>query len=61
MNLKDEKRWYNIAVIGEHLPISDDVRLRGGMSYYNSRKIHLVVISTKCTALKRNIAVENSN
>lgn len=67
MNLKDEKRWYEIAVEEEHLPFPDDARLRSAMAYDNSGKIYLVVTSTKCTAeefrtaIKRNIAVENLN
>lgn len=67
MNLKDESRWYNIAVKEERLPFPDDERLRSAMAYDNSGEIYLVVTSTKCTAeqfrtaIKRNVAVENLN
>jgi hypothetical protein len=67
MNLKDERRWHNIAVKEEGLPFPDDERLRSAMAYDNSGEIYLVVTSTKCTAeqfrtaIKRNVAVENLN
>lgn len=67
MNLKDESRWYNVAVKEEGLPFPDDERLRSAMAYDNLGGIYLVVTSTKCTAeqfrtaIKRNVAVGNLN
>lgn len=67
MNLKDDSRWYNVAVKEEMLPFPDDKRLRSAMAFDNSGEIYLVVTSTKCkaeqfrTAIKRNVAVGNLN
>lgn len=63
MNLKDESRWYNVAVKEEGLPFPDDKRLRSAMAYDNFGEIYLVVTSTKCTAeqfrtaINRNVVV----
>jgi len=67
MNIKDDSRWYNVAVKEERLPFPDDERLRSAMAYDNSGEIYLIVTSTKCTAeqfrtaIKRNVAVGNLN
>lgn len=67
MNLKDDSRWYNIAVEEERLPFPDDDRLRSAMAYDDAGEIYLIVTSTKCTAerfrkaIKRNVAVGNLN
>jgi hypothetical protein len=67
MNLKDDNRWYNVAVKEEMLPFADDERLRSAMAYDNFGEIYLVVTSNKCTAeqfrtaIKRNVAVGNLN
>ncbi|WP_157756143.1 phosphodiester glycosidase family protein [Paenibacillus crassostreae] len=67
MNLKDESKWYNLAVKEERLPFPDDERLRSAMAYDNLGEIYLVVTSSKCTAgqfrtaIKRNVAVGNLN
>jgi len=63
MNLKDDSRWYQQAVIEEALPFAEDKRLRSGIVYDDSGVIYLVVSSSKCTseqfrkAIKENIAV----
>lgn len=63
MNLKDDSKWYDVAVTAERLPFPDDERLRSAMAYDHMGGIYLVVASTKCTAeqfrtaIKRNVAV----
>lgn len=65
MNLNDESKWYNAAVIEEGLPAPDDQRLRSAMAYDKFGDIYLIVTSTKCTAeqfrtaIKSSVAVEN--
>lgn len=67
MNLKDDNRWYNVAIKEERLPFPDDERLRSAMAFDNSGEIYLIVTSTKCTAeqfrtvIKRYVAVGNLN
>jgi hypothetical protein len=60
MNLKDDRRWYNVAVNEERLPFPDDERLRSAMAYDNSGEIYLIVTSTKCTAEQFRIAIKRN-
>lgn len=60
MNLRDDNRWYQIAIDEEGLPFPSDKRLRSAMAYDTSGDIYLIVSSNKCTAEQFRNAIKSS-
>ncbi|MFD1176781.1 hypothetical protein ACFQ3W_10785 [Paenibacillus puldeungensis] len=59
MNLQNDAGW-RAAVEAEHLPSPDEARLRSGLVFDDTGRLHLIVTPTRCTAEEFRSAIKKA-